>query len=122
MTTQKRKHAESWGRKAEGLAETFFCDLGFDILARRVRTPAGEIDLIACKDNLLVFTEVKARQQKPDGLYAITPRQQGRIIAATEIFLAEHSEYKNHAIRFDAVICTTVDDIHHIPDAWRPEF
>ena len=49
---------------------------GYRILAKRFRTPYGEIDLVAKKRNLIAFIEVKARASLDDAAYAVTPRQQ----------------------------------------------
>ena len=57
---------------------------GYRILAKRFRTPYGEIDLVARRRNLLAFVEVKARARLDDAAYAVTPRQQRRIIDAAQ--------------------------------------
>ena len=72
---------------------------GYRILAKRFRTPYGEIDLVAKKRNLLAFIEVKARASLDEAAYAVTPRQQARIIDAAQGWLAAHPE---HA-KFDLV-------------------
>jgi putative endonuclease len=63
---------------------------GYRILKKRFRTPYGEIDLVARKRNLLAFVEVKARASLDEAAYAVTPRQQQRIIAATQAWLMAH--------------------------------
>ncbi len=116
----KRQAAEAKGRKAELAAATALRLKGFKILGSRVKTPVGEIDLVARRGRLLIFVEVKARQQHSDGLEAITPHQQARILAAAEAFLAQHPQYADLDMRFDAVICCPGRLPHHLADAWRP--
>ena len=78
------------GLSAEARAAALLMAKGYRILARRFRTPYGEIDLVAKKRDLLVFVEVKARASLDDAAYAVTPRQQARIIDAAQGWLMAH--------------------------------
>ena len=80
-------HPQDWPRpsasprsgpalSAESRAAAYLMAKGYRILAKRFRTPYGEIDLVAKKRNLLAFVEVKARASLDDAAYAVTPRQQ----------------------------------------------
>jgi putative endonuclease len=64
------------GVSAEARAAAFLIAKGYRILARRFRTPYGEIDIVAKRRNLIAFIEVKARANLDDAAYAVTPRQQ----------------------------------------------
>ena len=77
---------------------------GYRILAKRFRTPYGEIDLVARKRNLIAFIEVKARASLDDAAYAVTPRQQARIIDAAQGWLMAHPEHAEFELRFDAIL------------------
>ena len=92
------------GISAEARAAAYLMAKGYRILAKRFRTPQGEIDLVARKRNLLVFVEVKARASLDDAAYAVTPRQQQRIIAAAQAWLARNPQYERHDMRFDAIL------------------
>jgi putative endonuclease len=92
------------GVSAETAAAAFLMAKGYRILAKRFRTPHGEIDLVARKRNLLAFVEVKARANLDDAAYAVTPRQQARIIAAAQAWLMAHPEHAEFELRFDAVL------------------
>src|SRR5260221_6610880 len=70
------------GLSAETRAAAYLMAKGYRILAKRFRTPHGEIDIVARRRNLIVFIEVKARASLDDAAYAVTPRQQQRIIDA----------------------------------------
>ena len=92
------------GLSAESRAAAFLIAKGYRILARRFRTPHGEIDIVARRRNLLAFIEVKARGRLDDAAYALTPRQQARIIAAAQGWLMAHPEHAEFELRFDAML------------------
>src|SRR5882672_6590565 len=92
------------GLSAESRASAFLMAKGYRILAKRFRTPYGEIDIVARRRNLLAFVEVKARASLDEAAYAVTPRQQRRIIDAAQAWLMAHPEHANFDLRFDAVL------------------
>jgi len=92
------------GLSAESRAAALLMAKGYRILAKRFRTPYGEIDLVARKRNLLAFIEVKARANLDDAAYAVTPRQHQRIIEAAQAWLVAHPEHANFELRFDAML------------------
>ena len=77
---------------------------GYRILAKRFRTPYGEIDIVARRRSLMAFVEVKARASLDDAAYAVTPRQQARIIDAAQAWLMAHPEHADFELRFDAML------------------
>jgi putative endonuclease len=92
------------GLSAEGRAAAFLMLKGYRILAKRFRTPHGEIDIVARRRNLVAFVEVKARASLDEAAYAITARQQRRIIEAAKAWLMAHPEHADFELRFDAVL------------------
>ena len=98
------KHNQSVGRWGEETAAAYLNQRGYEILARNARTPYGEIDIIARRRNLIVFIEVKARASLDDAAYAVTPRQQQRIIDAAQGWLMTHPEHADFELRFDAML------------------
>ena len=92
------------GLSAESRAAAFLLAKGYRILARRFRTPHGEIDLVAKRRDLVAFIEVKARASLDEAAYAVTPRQQGRIINAAQAWLMTHPEHAEFELRFDAIL------------------
>ena len=96
------------GLSAETRAAAWLMAKGYRILARRFRTPYGEIDIVARRRNLLAFIEVKARATLDDAAYAVTPRQQARIINAAQawlqVWLIQHPEHADFEQRFDALL------------------
>ena len=92
------------GLSAESRAAAYLMAKGYRILAKRFRTPHGEIDLVAKKRNLVAFVEVKARASLDDAAYAVTPRQQARIINAAQAWLVAHPDHAEMELRFDAIL------------------
>ena len=83
------------GYRPKASAAAYLMAKGYRILAKRFRTPHGEIDIVARRRNLLAFVEVKARATLDDAAYAVTPRQQARIIDAAQAWLVAHPEHAN---------------------------
>ena len=92
------------GLSAESRAAAYLMAKGYRILAKRFRTPYGEIDLVARKRNMIVFIEVKARASLDDAAYAVTPRQQRRIVEAAQAWLMMHPEHAEFDMRFDVML------------------
>src|SRR5579859_4468385 len=100
----ERVAAFQTGLSAESRAAALLMAKGYRILARRFRTPHGEIDLVARRRNLIAFVEVKARATLDEAAFAVTPQQQARIINAAEAWLAAHPQYAEFELRFDAIL------------------
>jgi len=92
------------GLSAEGRAAAFLMAKGYRILAKRFRTPHGEIDIVAKRRNLIAFVEVKARASLDEAAFAVTPRQQARIIDAANGWLVAHPEHAEFELRFDVIL------------------
>jgi putative endonuclease len=92
------------GLSAESRAAAYLMAKGYRILAKRFRTPHGEIDIVAKRRNLLAFVEVKARATLDDAAFAVTPRQQARIIDAAQAWLMAHPEHAELELRFGAML------------------
>lgn len=113
------------GRNGEALAARYLQERGWRILARNFRSGHKEVDLIARRDSVIVFVEVKARQSRSFGhpLEAITYRKRREVTAAARGWLHEVRPRGCSIRRFDAIAVLfqpdgTVD-IEHIEDAWR---
>ena len=91
------------------------------MLARRFRTEAGEIDIIAAQPDLLAIIEVKARRTLTDAALALSARQRARLIAAADIALAEHPEWAREGMRFDLMVVDSTGTVRRIADAFRLE-
>ncbi len=106
------------GLSAESRAAAYLVAKGYRIVARRWRSPVGEIDIVARRRGVLVFVEVKARGQFDDAAYSVTERQQRRIVAAAEAWLAQHPDDGLRPIRFDAMLVAPGRLPRHIAGAF----
>jgi len=107
------------GLSAESRAAAFLIAKGYRILARRFRTPVGEIDIVARRRDVLVFVEVKARARLDDAAEAVTDRGKRRIAAAAEAWLAAHPDDVGRIMRFDAMLVAPGKIPQHIEGAFE---
>jgi putative endonuclease len=114
----ERQIAFRTGISAESRAAALLIAKGFRILARRWRSPVGEIDIVARRRRLLVFVEVKARATLDEAAWSVTDRQRARIAAAAEAWLARYPDPRIQDIRFDAVLVAPARLPRHLPAAF----
>lgn len=115
----ERQVAFHLGISAESRAAAYLIARGFRILARRWKSPVGEIDIIARRRVLLVFVKVMARERLDDAAWSVTSRQQQRIAAAAEVWLAAHGSEGFRDIRFDVILVAPGKLPRHIPAAFE---
>src|SRR5256885_16033175 len=84
------------GRVSEWQAAAALLVRGYRILGRRVRTPYGEIDIIAVRGRRLAFVEVKRRATRLEAEAAITPRPAGRIAPAAQFLGSPKPAHPGH--------------------------
>lgn len=113
-----RRRAEKSGRRSEWLAALWLQMKGFSILARREKTPGGEIDIVARRGKLIAFVEVKARADADAAILAVTAKAQRRICTAARMFLSRRRDLADCQIRYD-IIAVAGWRIRHIANAWR---
>ena len=113
-----RRAAEIRGHRSEALAAWWLRLKGHRILGRRVKTHAGEIDLITlCPFGPVCFVEVKARSNLREAADAVSPEQRTRIARAASLYLASRPALARRGARFDIV--TVAGLPRHLRDAWR---
>ncbi|MDE8346282.1 MAG: YraN family protein [Acidocella sp.] len=115
---ETRRRAELRGRHAEDDVAAQYAANGYSILARRLRTGCGEIDLVVANARTLIFVEVKARPSAIACAYAVTPRQQARLWEAASCALAQHPEWEREGTIFNVALVSPAG-IEHIEDAIR---
>lgn len=113
---------QSLGQWGEQQAEAFLRDKGWKIVARNMRTPVGEIDLVARTGSTLVFVEVKTRRGSAFGMpqEAVGPRKQRQIIRAAQWYLLRQGQERLQP-RFDVVAIVAegpMPRFEHIVDAF----
>jgi putative endonuclease len=101
---QARAKAYRRGIFAENLTALLLRLKGYAIVARRYKTPVGEIDLVALKGRRLAFIEVKRRKTREEAAWTLPTRQRRRIVRAAQYWLAGHPDYAGHDIAFDVVL------------------
>lgn len=112
-----RQVAEARGRRGERLAAWYLRLKGWKILATRVRTPVGEIDLVARRGALVAFVEVKVRASAAELDFAIDERRLARVAAAAEMLAADHAG-PGDDIRIDVILIAPGARLRHIENAW----
>jgi putative endonuclease len=117
----RRQVAFKLGVSAEGRAALLLAAKGYRELARRWKSPVGEVDLVMRRGRTLVFVEVKARPRIDDAAWSVMTRQKRRIVAAAEAWLAAHPEHAGYDIRFDAVLVAPGRLPQHLVAAFEAE-
>ncbi len=115
---RERVAAFRLGLSAESRAAMFPIAKGYRIVARRWKTPFGEINIIARRRRALVFVEVKARDRADEAAEAVTERTKRRIVAAAELWLAHHPDDNERDIRFDVMLVAPGRMPQHIVNAF----
>ena len=113
---EKRRAAYGLGHRGEWFAAWALRLKGYRILARRYRTPAGEIDLIARRGDLVAIVEVKARPTLEEAMDAVTPYALRRIEAAADLWLIRQPDHDRLSMRFDLVAILPRRWPVHVPD------
>jgi putative endonuclease len=112
-----RRAAERSGRVGETAAAWWLRLKGWRIVARRVRTPAGEVDLIARRGTLVAFVEVKRRASEAELDFAIDHRRLARVAAAAEYLGPRYLE-PGDDMRVDVILIAPGRMLRHIENAW----
>ena len=115
----KREIAERKGREGEAEAARWLSEQGWEMLAERRKTKLGEIDLIARKNGLVAFIEVKWRKRAADLATAIDKRRLARVAAAVEMLAHEYAG-PGEDVRIDVILLAPGSMPRHIENAWMP--
>ncbi len=113
-----KRSAERGGRRAESLAAFWLQLKGWDILARRVRTPLGEVDIVARRGRTVAFIEVKARATARAAEFALDEYRLRRVAAAAEA-LAPRFSVGGDVIRIDAMFIVPWRLPRHLTNVWH---
>ena len=112
---------ESRGRRAESIAAAYLMLTGHRILARRLKTPYGEIDLVAKRGGRIAFVEVKYRATTETAGLALSSKQAGRIARAAEHWLSRHAHLYALDRGYDAILIAPWRRPRLIRDALAPD-
>jgi putative endonuclease len=114
----RRQRAERAGRRGEAVALWYLRLKLYRLLARRYRTPVGEIDLIMRRGRTIVFVEVKQRPDEAAGIEAVTARARARIARAAAHWIAAHPAAAHLEQRFDIVVAMPGRRPRHLVSAF----
>lgn len=114
------------GTLGEQKASDFLKSQGYSIIQQNFRTLGGEIDIIALKNDVIIFIEVKTL---PNGtkdllLKVLNKRKQQRIVKTAQYFLSINRQYSKNYIRFDVIVIDMpgLPQVYHIENAFNAEF
>ena len=107
------------GHRGEWLAAVALMAKGFRIVARRYRTPLGEIDLIARRGDLVLIVEVKVRPTLLEAMDAVGFQSARRIEGAADLWLARQRDYGRPSVRFDLIAVLPRRWPVHVPNVFQ---
>lgn len=114
---RSRQKAEAEGRRAEDRAALVLRLKGWKILDKRVRSPAGEVDLIARRNGIVVFVEVKWRADPAMLAESIDEYRLGRVAAAAESFAHRYMQ-PGDDMRIDVMLVAPKRWPRHMENVW----
>ena len=114
----KREDAEKRGRRGETIAAWWLRVHGWRVLAMRVKTRVGEVDLIARRGKILAFIEVKTRTKQADLAYAVDEYRLRRVAAAAQALLPRYAK-PDDGVRIDVILIAPWSRPQHVEDVWR---
>jgi putative endonuclease len=120
MVSQTNAHIRT-GQSGEQAAVKYLIEQGYTILQRNYRYKRAEIDIIALKDTVMVFVEVKTRTSSVFGYpeLSVGLKKEGQVLSAAEDYILK-SKWESD-IRFDIIAITLSPkyELHHIEDAFH---
>jgi putative endonuclease len=115
------QRARARGLRAETLCAWWLRLHGYRILGRNLRTPVGEVDILARRGRTLAVIEVKRRESLDRAAFSLEPGQRRRLMRAAGYVLATVPRAQGLTVRFDAMLVAPWRFPIHIADAWRPD-
>lgn len=115
----RRAEREARGRHGEWLAAWYLRCKGWRILAQRVKTPRGEIDLVARRGGTVAFIEVKWRARADDLALSLDQHRLRRVAGAVDAVAHRYAQGAQ-TLRIDAILLAPGRWPRHIANAWQP--
>ena len=110
--------AEKRGRRGEAIAAWWLRFQGWSIVGERVKTPRGEVDLIARRGKTLAFIEVKTRKKDADLSLAIDQPRLRRVAAAADLLYPRFAKGAEN-VRIDVILVAPWQLPHHLVNVWH---
>ncbi|MDR3518728.1 MAG: YraN family protein [Azospirillaceae bacterium] len=119
--TSRERHRHAWrrGRLAEKLCRLILRLKGYRIVAAPMRTPVGEVDIVARTRDTLVIVEVKARGDLAAAAAAVGARQRRRLTRAAHWIVAGDPTLMALPCRFDVMLVAPYAWPRHLINAWQ---
>ena len=117
----QRQAALRFGDAAERDTAAFLRAGGYEVLGRRVKVGHAEVDIIARRDDVVAFVEVKARSRGWDGLEAVTSSKQKRLVRAASRWLSENPNQHGNSIRLDIALAWPGGAIEYLESAFEAD-
>ena len=118
VRSQRGSLARRSGRRAEYIAALWLILKGYRILGFRLKTPQGEIDLLARRGKVLAVIEVKSRLRLDDALDAVSADQRQRLHRAAAMLASRRPGLKDLEVRLDLLALAPGRWPCHIRSAW----
>ncbi len=118
MSQLKRQAAFARGLEAETAAARHLRALGYEIAEQRYKTKSGEVDIVARKDDVILFVEVKARNTLSDALDSVSLASQRRIEAAGRDWIAAQPDAHMLSWRNDVIAIVPDEPVQHFENVW----
>jgi len=118
MASDRRIKAERSGRWAETAALWLLRLKGYRLLARRYKSPFGEVDLVMRRGDVTAFVEVKVRATLDAAVESVTRFQSRRITGAARSWMGRDPLAARQTCRFDIVAVSPYHWPHHIENAF----
>jgi len=124
-STHRKLVSTKKGKHGEDTACRYLKKHGYEVVDRNRRLARGELDIVAVKDEVLVFVEVKSHKQRDAGLLAMHTDKCERFISAANTWLGLHEQYANYQCRFDLILVQPhklayfPSDVEHMQDMIR---
>lgn len=116
---KRRERAERHGRRGEVWAAWYLRLTGWHILAQRVKTPRGEVDLVARRGRTVCFVEVKWRRDAAELGQAIDTYRLRRVASAAEALVPRFAG-KGEDVRIDVLLLAPWCWPRRVANAWQP--
>lgn len=109
------------GLRAETLCCWWLRLKGYRVLDRRVRTPVGEIDILARRGGVLAVVEVKRRLSRDEAGGAVGAHQRRRLSRAARWILSSRPQFAGLSLRYDAMLVAPWRLPRHLAGAWTED-
>ncbi|HUD28576.1 MAG TPA: YraN family protein [Novosphingobium sp.] len=117
--SDRRARAERQGRRGETIAALYLWLTGWRVLARRVKTRRGEVDIVARRGRVVCFVEVKWRRTAKELDLAIDAYRLRRVADAAQA-LAVRYQKPGDDLRIDVILVAPGTWPRRIVNAWQP--